>query len=99
MNVNPRSRKPWARIRIPAMLCLLGFSGCDKPPEKSVLDGKWKTAPKSLSKDSDSPDLSQNVDYMPRKVLDGSGYGWVMNAVKPWPSDSSLEQIWKRNVF
>jgi hypothetical protein len=75
------------------MLCLLGFSGCDKPPEKSVLDGKWKTAPKSLSKDSDSPALSQNVDYMPRKVLDGSGYGWVMNAVKPWPSDSSLEQI------
>jgi nucleoside-diphosphate-sugar epimerase len=61
------------------MLCLLGFSGCDKPPEKSVLDGKWKTAPKSLSKDSDSPDLSQNVDYMPRKVLDVSrlaATGW-----------------------
>ncbi|MCY3006133.1 MAG: VCBS repeat-containing protein, partial [Planctomycetota bacterium] len=93
MKVNPRSKNHWARMYVPAMLCLMGLASCDKPPEKSVMDGHWKTSPKSQSKDPPSVASTQNGTFVPRKVLDGSGYGWVMNAVKPWPSDSSLEQI------
>ncbi|MFN9626675.1 MAG: CRTAC1 family protein [Planctomycetota bacterium] len=64
------------------MFSFLIFSfGCDKPRETSSLEGNWKTGP------------SKSIPYQPRKVLDGSGYGWVMSAVKPWPQDSTLEQI------
>jgi hypothetical protein len=65
---------------------LWGLSGCDQSREKSALEGKWKTGP-------DSSTSKEQIAYQPRKILDGSGYGWVMNAVKPWPAGSSLEEI------
>lgn len=74
-------------------MLLFGFSGCDKPAEKSALEGKWKTAPISESPSLLGGSNNEPIAYLPRKVLDGSGYGWVMNAVKPWPQDSTLEQI------
>ncbi|MCU0709735.1 MAG: VCBS repeat-containing protein, partial [Pirellula sp.] len=40
------------------------------------------------AKSSDSKDA-----YQPRKMLDSSGYGWVLGVVKPWPAEYSLEQI------
>ena len=67
------------------LVCLCAVAGCEPTREKSVLDGKWKTAPAST--------LQNLIEYQPRKILDGSGYGWVMNAVKPWPQGSTLEQI------
>ena len=39
------------------------------------------------------PKQDSDIDYQPRQVIDSSGYGWVLSAVKPWPADSSLEQI------
>ena len=72
-------------IRLVPLACLsiflLALMGCENPREKSALEGSWKTGP------------SESIPYQPRKVLDGSGYGWVMSAVKPWPQDSTLEQI------
>lgn len=36
---------------------------------------------------------SSIASYNPRKILDSSGYGWVLGVVKPWPQDYTLEQI------
>ena len=74
-------------------LGILILAGCEPTSEKSVLDGKWKTGPANSLKSNSSEKAAQAIAYQPRKVLDGSGYGWVMNAVKPWPEDSTLEQI------
>jgi len=74
-------------------MLLGGWIGCDTPGEKSALEGKWKTAPISDSPSTLGGSNKEPVAYLPRKVLDGSGYGWVISAVKPWPQDSSLEQI------
>lgn len=38
-------------------------------------------------------DKKAGEGYRPRKVLDSSGYGWVIGCVKPWPTEYSLEQI------
>jgi hypothetical protein len=36
---------------------------------------------------------SYGLSYSPRKIVDSSGYGWVLGCVQPWPSDYTLEQI------
>ncbi len=81
-------------------LCL----GCGSREEVSPLEGNWKTDHKDTD-DIGSVRREQNggngggvlgtstIEYQPRMVLDGSGYGWVMSAVKPWDAGASLEEI------
>lgn len=44
-------------------------------------------------RDADSGLGPTSLDYQPRMVSDPSGYGWVVGAVKPWPKQTSLEDI------
>ena len=78
---------------VSASAVLIATTGCGDTKEKSPLEGKWKSS--ELSNRSDERlDLSkESIDYQPRKILDGSGYGWVMYAVKPWTAQASLEEI------
>jgi hypothetical protein len=61
------------------------------PREGSNRDGKAEKG----ARDRRSP-VDGEIDYQPRMVLDGSGYGWVMSAVKPWDPGASLEDIAER---
>jgi hypothetical protein len=68
--------------------------GCGEEKEVSPLGGKWKTG--GVGERDSGSTVSGEVDYQPRMVLDGSGYGWVMSAVKPWEPGASLEDIAER---
>lgn len=51
---------------------------------------------KSVSRPGNSAPPGESpstTSYTPRKILDSSGYGWVLGCVKPWPSDYTLAQI------
>lgn len=83
----------WVYLWAIPVVCLWSLTGCEESREKSGLEGNWKTSSAQGAKSTAAEATKEAFIYQPRKVLDGSGYGWVMSAVKPWPKDSTLEQI------
>ncbi len=57
--------------------------------------------PNELARPSTNPGLgapqnASRLNYQPRKIVDSSGYGWVITTVKPWAKNASLSEIAER---
>ena len=72
------------------ILLLVQFRGQTKPSEQVTINDLSAVA--AAAAENLQPNAS-NLNYVPRRMLDSSGYTWVVNFVEPWPEDFSFKEI------
>jgi hypothetical protein len=84
----PQEQHTAARPGLPRMFIALALAG---------LAGAILLARNTRHVDQPSvakaPSVQQAIDYQPRKDMDTSGYGVILNGFAPWKSDSTLQEL------